>query len=517
MSSEERIRTEVHRMADGIQVASERRLAAVLAKRSRRRRWVPVASAASVVAVVASGVVLSGVLSGDRSGPGPVESAEPSEGTPDGTVPSLFGHTRDSADALLADLGLKVRFGEQDSCEPEGRPVGTEPAAGTPVETGDEVTVLLAFQGPLTDCAFIPTEAWAFVDFATGRGPAPVFADEVELYVDGERTRRLSAEVARSGDWGEGSALGILEAATREVFWDGDEYQTPTLRAVGGTPPDAWCGVAKPREVGDREALTLTIAIGEQACPARISVYEVAGAIDAVLAWPGSSGSAAPAPIPDVVGLGLVEARDLVTAAGYAARVEELETCNPREGVVVEQAPSQQDIEDDRKDEPPWSGPVTLVVEVAHSTRDCAGLDRAVADFLAFARGGKPPAWAPEVRQLLGYALWDKVSANRADEPAAWSFCSGVAPEDCSLSPLAVAGRDVDVATGEYVDVSRWPAGEGCNQVDRGGLPADLSPDRQIVLYPAELASCDDEWSVWLWVDDSGRIEAVNLLVPQGQ
>ena len=50
--------------------------------------------------------------------------------------------------------------------------------------------------------------------------------------------------------------------------------------------------------------------------------------------------------------------------------------------------------------------------------------------------------------------------------------------------------------------------------LDRGGLPSGLPVEKQIVLYPAELTSCDDDWSVWLWIDDAGRITTVNLLVP---
>ena len=43
---------------------------------------------------------------------------------PDGTVPSVFAHTRASATGLLEDLGLSVRFGEQVGCELAGHPGG---------------------------------------------------------------------------------------------------------------------------------------------------------------------------------------------------------------------------------------------------------------------------------------------------------------------------------------------------------------------------------------------------------
>ena len=38
----------------------------------------------------------------------------------------------------------------------------------------------------------------------------------------------------------------------------------------------------------------------------------------------------------------------------------------------------------------------------------------------------------------------------------------------------------------------------------------------RVVIYPAEISSCEDDWAVNLWIDGSGRIVAVNLLVPEG-
>ena len=523
MPSDDEIRTEVHRLAHSIRVDADDRLRAVLSQRrgsTGRRRLVPLAAAASVVAVVVAGVALSGILSGGDPEVDPVEPVGPliSAGTPDGTVPSVFGQTRASSTALLEGLGLAVAFGEKDSCAPEGRPVGTEPAIGTPVEPGDTVTVLLSFQGATADCFADLKEPWAFVDFATGRGPAPQFADEVGLFVDGVSTGTLDGTDAARGDWGDGSALSILARATEQVQRDGDTYRAPFLQTTTGTPPDSWCGVARPAAVRDREALTISIDFDEATarprCPTRVALYRNDGAIDTVVAWTEGANVNAPAPIPEVVGLSLDEARARVTAAGYTARIEERETCHPREGTVVEQAPNQQDLVDDAEDSPGWYGPVTLVVEVPHTTRDCAGLDAAATAFLTFARGGPAPDWAPEVRQLFGYELWDTITAERADDREAWSFCSGVAPEDCAPSALVLSGQDVEVETDEYADLSRWPPDVGCNLLDRGGLPTDLSGDQQIVLYPAVLDACADEWQVWLWIDDSGRIEAVNLAVP---
>ena len=532
MLSEEQVRAEVHRIANDIEVDTDAHLAAVLAQTRahgrartpraggvrRRRPLVPLAAAVavSVAGVVAAGATLTGILTGGEPGVDKVAPVILAD-TPDGTVPSVFGHTRESANALLKDRGLQVRYGKQISCDPAGRPVGTEPTTGASVQPGETVTVLLSYQGAATDCMADLREPWRFVDFATGRGASPRFAADVGLFVDGVRTETLSGPEAAGGDWGAGSALSILARGSEQVLRVGDSYRMPQLQVTTGTPPDTWCGVARPRAVADREALTLTIDFADLTaqprCPARVSLYETGGAIDTVVAWSEGARGDDREPIPSVVGLPLTEARNKVTAAGYAAKVEKLETCRPRDG-VVEQAPTQRDLEQDREDNPGWSGPVTLVVEVAHTTRDCAGLDAAASAFLRFARGGPPPAWAPEVQQLLGYAPWATVTAAAADDPAAWSFCSGVAPQDCEVSPLVVAGRDGEVETGEFSDVNRWPGSHTCELIDRGGLPDGLPVEKQIVLYPAEISSCDDDWSVWLWIDETGRITALNLLVP---
>jgi len=75
----------------------------------RGRMLLPLVAAASVAAVVVAGVMLTGVY--DGAGPRadkavPVVIAD----TPEGTVPSVFGHTRTSANALLMDRGLQVRY-----------------------------------------------------------------------------------------------------------------------------------------------------------------------------------------------------------------------------------------------------------------------------------------------------------------------------------------------------------------------------------------------------------------------
>lgn len=486
------------------------------------RRWPVLLASAAVVAVIAAGVWLPRPAEQDVPAP-----AAPSvtSGVPNGTVPSVFGHTVDSARELLRDAGLVVRTKDKPSCPPEGLPIGTIPTTGSPVGPGDEVVLEVSTPYALADCFGPDPLAWDFLHFANGHGPAPGFANEVTLVVDNEEVGRLTGDQA--GDpsrWGPVSALTELRAASAEVMSltvDGTvEYRTPGLGARQGTPADDLCGVARPAVVGEREALTLSVDIpvdGIFHCPATVALYRTDGLIDTVVTWTEKpvARAAAPEPIPDVVGLELDDARRAVTEAGYAARVEEVQACDPRVS-VVEQAPTQQDVKDDAEDEAGRVEVVTLVVEVPHTTRDCAGVAAAAQGFLRFARGGQPPAWAPEVRLLLGYVEQTTIPDEQADDPASWALCSGVDPTRCPLSAVDVAGEgDVAVADRATDDIDY--AGDvfpfDC-LIDLGGLPGELYEMDSIVLRPEAVGDCID-WVVELWIDDDGRIRAVNLRVPQ--
>lgn len=508
MLTEDQLRDLLNRAGTTVEVDATPRPFTATPSRPRR----PALAALLVVATVA-GIGGLGLWMTDGGDGASVDGAAPVVlgGVPDGTVPSVFAHTRESATELLRGMGLGVDYREEISCDPAGRPLGTDPEVGTDIEPGATVTLLLAYQGSTTDCFSDLDEPWQFMDFATRRGPAPRFADQVTLVVDGRRATTLSGERAALGEWGDPSALTELRAAAGEVIRTGNEYQTPTLQARSGTPPAEFCAIPRPAILGDREALTITIDVtaGDQRdCPARVSVYRSDGGIDTVVAWTARSLASTPPdqrPVPDVVGLTLTEARDAVTAAGFTARVEELETCTPRQG-VVEQAPTQKALDQDARDEPTWSGVVTLVIEIPHTRRDCAGLDAAAAGFIRFASGGPPPAWSPQVQHLFGYALRDKITAEQADDPSAWSFCSGVEPTECQVSALVVAGRG-SVETGESRE--RYE----CELVDYGGLPSGLNSEDQIILFPADPSDCAADWSVELWIDRGGRITAVNLLI----
>lgn len=512
MLNEDQIRNLLLKAGDTVAVEPAAPVVTPLPPSRWRMAAIGIAAAATVAGIAGTGLWLAGGDDSTSDGGTTVLG-----GVPDGSVPSVFAHTQRSATEMLQGLGLEVDYREEVSCEPAGRPIGTVPATGKPIDEGDKVTVLISYQAANTDCFSYNDEEWAFVDFATGRGPAPRFANQVRLFVDGELVTTMPGETAAEGIWPRPSALTELATAADQVMKLNDEYRTPTLQVQRGTPPDEFCGTPRPALLGAREASTLTIDIpvdGVFHCPVRVSVYRSGGAIDAVVTWTEHGLNEAPeAPsMPNTVGMKLDDARAVLTDAGYTVSVEEIESCDPREGIVVEQAPGQtpafdQDIDPDDD----FRGVVvTLVVEVPHQTRDCAGLEAAAAGFIRFARGGAPPVWAPEVQQLFGFARHNRISAAEADSPYAWSFCSGLGPQECGLSPLAWIAQE------EQVGAAQERVNYECELIDNGGLPVGLDYADAIHLFPRAAATdCEEQWEVALWIDESGGIKAVNLLVPQ--
>ena len=84
-----------------------------------------------------------------------------------------------------------------------------------------------------------------------------------------------------------------------------------------------------------------------------------------------------------------------------------------------------------------------------------------------------------------------------------------MAPADCELSPLAVSADSQRVAADAYRESYE------CEFIDRGGLPTEVLSEQEIHLFPTGVVGCAKQWEIALWIDDAGRIIAVNLLVPE--
>ncbi|MCW2794249.1 MAG: hypothetical protein JWO76_3347 [Nocardioides sp.] len=258
------------------------------------RRWaVPL----TLLALVAAGTALSLVRDPDREDPAslPEPSGLPSALRGD-QLPSLFGYRARDATERLRRFALRVRVERVSACEPPGLVLATSPATGARFQPGE--TVVLTAAGRRSGACGTEyrdrAAAWAFVDFAVGRGPAPPFAATASVYVDGDGRQTLTRDRgADRSSWP--VALSRVRDETGLVGLDGTTYVTPVLAVQHRVPPADLCGVPRPAELGSRPALELSLGLPDAsgACPLTVDLYGRAGLIDTVVVrGPRPAGSA---------------------------------------------------------------------------------------------------------------------------------------------------------------------------------------------------------------------------------
>ena len=156
---------------------------------------------------------------------------------------------------------------------------------GTRFQPGDAVTLYVTQIPPNARCVEPADEdaAWRFLDFANGRGPAPAFADEVTLYVDGEKTGTVSsAEAADPANWGVTSAISEIREQTAVLRQINGTWVTPAMSAQRRPEEDS----AVPGPVEDRPALRLSVDVpvdGIFHIPLTVDLYRTDGRIDTVV------------------------------------------------------------------------------------------------------------------------------------------------------------------------------------------------------------------------------------------
>jgi hypothetical protein len=206
-------------------------------------------------------------------------------------VPSLFGYDDAHARALLAHEGVTVVEEKIPACEPIGRVLGSRPESGALILRGTTLTLRTAAPSVATCLhGYADRElAWELVDFATGHGPAPVFAPMVRLVVDGGEPTTLQREQAVvRGSWDGLSAVSALADASTQVRIVGTTYRLPRLTVTRGVAPPSTCGVSRSLLAGHRTAVSISISVpGEAAptCPMRVDVYRTSGEIDAIMLY----------------------------------------------------------------------------------------------------------------------------------------------------------------------------------------------------------------------------------------
>ena len=203
-------------------------------------------------------------------------------------MPSLFALNGEQAETLLEGQGYDVVLRPASACEPQGLVLGSEPAAGDPVQEGATVTVRTAVpSGPICDVLYADrSDAWRFVAFALG-GASPEFARTVTVVVDRQDPYRLDHVAAVDRDRWAGLFTRVARAARATAPTDNG---MPRLTVRGNLLPTVLCGVPKPAGTGERRVLRLEIdsrpAGDVQGCPLTIDLYRSTDhAIDGVVVY----------------------------------------------------------------------------------------------------------------------------------------------------------------------------------------------------------------------------------------
>lgn len=191
-------------------------------------------------------------------------------------MPSLFGLSGEQAEKRLEQAGYDVVLRPARACEPLGLVLGSEPRPGELVQEGATVTVRTAApSGTFCDAYYAArSDAWEFVSFALGEGPAPEFARTVYVVVNGSDPTPIDhvAAVDRSR-WS--GLLDLVEEGAHTAA--ATDSGLPKLLVRSAPPPASWCGVRRPPETGRRVALRLEIdprADGDdQGCPLTVDLY----------------------------------------------------------------------------------------------------------------------------------------------------------------------------------------------------------------------------------------------------
>lgn len=257
----------------------------------QRRRWlVPVSAAAAAVLLIATGVALMRDDETPSRAPTGATKTTPDAPPAAAGIPPVFAYDANSAEQMLAQRGLVVSRKPSYTCLTAGRAVRTTPATGAHVAPGHEVTLWVTEPGLHSSCRAPARDAlaWQLLDFANGRGPAPTFAPEVTVYVDGQRATLTGDQAANPNRWTSGSALGLLATASRQVLRGQGSTLTPLLTVHPDDGTQFVCGgQVVPSELAGRQSLWLSLAVPT---PGFISgactfgnLYQTNGQIDAIV------------------------------------------------------------------------------------------------------------------------------------------------------------------------------------------------------------------------------------------
>ena len=427
---------------------------------------------------------------------------------------------------MLEGLGLNVSVRSGPTCtDPIGRALRTDPSVGAPLEPGGSITLLVSTAASSDFCIDDQQGhplAWQLIDFASGRGPAPDFADNVVVVANGVRATISGIDAAQVENWVDGTPLGVLRQKSREVQSARGgrvtSYSMPGL-AVEPSELGAHCGGYSLSGLDPSQGIQLRVEFRSDfvslICTS-VDVLRSNGAITAIVL---RTDSLATQPddtrvlAPDVVGLSTEKAQTVLEAKGFAYE-EHIAVRFPghfcmKNYRVISQEPS--------------AGSFLLtggVVHVETSWGDCGGnvqqphsnpegLARLFTLFASMANdSGQGLLIENPVRLYLGNKYVRTLSGEDASDPDAWNVCEqpGYAERSCPISAtLELHGG---------LDAQQWSPAAGASvcPVEVTTPPTDTGGVLEVVITPKTTSACLEYYEVQLFTD-GGQVVAVNLLL----
>lgn len=495
-----------------------------------RRPWLPIAAAVAVAAtIVAVYVAVGGSDDNIGESPAPGTTAWPPDvpnayHLADDQMPLLFGWRVEDARAELERHGYLVAERVDESCDLPGRVVRTEPDVGARLQQGEIVTLVTPEMSRDAKCDYADQRlAWSIIDFATGRGDAPKFADRVDYYfgdLEHETFSRDEAEDPAAWDTcasvPERCPISPWRQLLRSQFALVNGSPVMPHLELSSTPAHLGCHEGDDPLDSERQALGIVITTWIDdfgaGCSPSVQVLTTDGAIDTVVLASAYRKAELPyaVDVETVTGMTEPEARESLENQGLL--VEVLPAPGTKTQSCFANTPPIVASQDPAGGETVYAQTSVLLamrwVRCGESEADSVG-PRFV-DFARMTSTLNRTIFAPQVDLYLGNQLVKTITNAQAYRRDAWQICppgGGYAEASCPFSAVdTIKAEEANRIVYTETHPVLGPCATGSRDAD---LPAGLF----VTIGIAEPDSCMNNWNVEIYYRDDGLISGVNLLL----